>query len=273
MKVALCFSAANIKIVKTNCAVRNISINNPCTTLVSPPSVVCTFKAPGNMHSTSALATMPPRIWLRKSRTPRNQGSAPMRHMPKVTAGLNNPPEMRKKTQAVTAREKPNERAMYCSCCALEPSSATVRPAEEGTVLATWAPLRARRRKRDLPTNSPVVAWAMLECDDVERNYLGLTMKWFLIFSGILLRNGMRMAASSSREEMSGLLVACFVKKGRAKLRLLCGDWVGGIVSMVLLGLLRGWILALAGHDGLDAHVDVQLEGCCALHDGSCRRE
>lgn len=47
---------------------------------------------------------------------------------------------------------------MYCSCCALEPMSKTVRPAEEGTVLATWAPLRARRRKRDVPTNSPVVA-------------------------------------------------------------------------------------------------------------------
>lgn len=25
--------------------------------------------------------------------------------------------------------------------------------------MATWAPLRARRRKRDVPTNSPVVAW------------------------------------------------------------------------------------------------------------------
>lgn len=49
-------------------------------------------------------------------------------------------------------------KAMYCSCCALEPTSATVRPAEEGTVLATWAPERARSRKRDVPTNSPVVA-------------------------------------------------------------------------------------------------------------------
>jgi hypothetical protein len=52
---------------------------------------------------------MPPRIWLMKSSTPRNQGSAPMRHIPKVTAGLKRPPEMRKKTQAVTAREKPKD--------------------------------------------------------------------------------------------------------------------------------------------------------------------
>ena len=28
-------------------------------------------------------------------------------------------------------------KAMYCSCWALEPTSATVRPADEGTVLAT----------------------------------------------------------------------------------------------------------------------------------------
>jgi hypothetical protein len=32
-----------------------------------------------------------------------------MRHIPKVTAGLKRPPEMRKKTQAVTAREKPKD--------------------------------------------------------------------------------------------------------------------------------------------------------------------
>ena len=50
-------------------------------------------------------------------------------------------------------------RAMYCSCCALGPISAKVRPAEVGTVLATWAPERARRRKRHVPTNSPVVAF------------------------------------------------------------------------------------------------------------------
>lgn len=109
MNVALCFSAANIKIVNTSCAVRNISINKPWTTLVSPPSVVCTFRAPGNMHSTNALATMPPKIWLMNSRTPLNQGRAPMRHIPNVTAGLKRPPEMRKKTQAFTAREKPKD--------------------------------------------------------------------------------------------------------------------------------------------------------------------
>jgi hypothetical protein len=90
-----------------------------------------------------------------------------------------------------------------------------------------------------------------------------LTMKWFLMFSGILSRKGMRMFASSSREKISGLLVTCFLKKGRAKLRLLCGDWVGWIVSTMLSWLLHG----------LNAHVDVQLEGRRTVHDGCCRRE
>ena len=98
-----------MKIVNTSCAVKNISINKPWVTLVSPPSVVCTFNTPGNIHSTSALATILPRIWLMKRRTPRNQGSAPIRHIPKVTAGLKRPPLMRKKTQALTAREKPKD--------------------------------------------------------------------------------------------------------------------------------------------------------------------
>lgn len=98
-----------MKIVNTNCAVRNISMNKPCTTLVSPPSAVSAFSAPGNMHCTSALDTMPPRIWLPNSSTPRNHGRAPITHMPKVTAGLKRPPLMREKTQALTAREKPKE--------------------------------------------------------------------------------------------------------------------------------------------------------------------
>jgi hypothetical protein len=101
-----------MKIVKTNCAVRNISINKPCATLVPPPSVVWTLRAPGNMHCTSALAANPPRICAMKRSPPLTQGRAPIKHMPKVTAGLKSPPLMRKKTQALTAKLKPKDRAM-----------------------------------------------------------------------------------------------------------------------------------------------------------------
>ena len=40
MKVALCFSAAGIKIVKTSCAVRNLSMKRPRTIEVPPLSDV-----------------------------------------------------------------------------------------------------------------------------------------------------------------------------------------------------------------------------------------
>lgn len=70
----------------------------------------------------------------------------------------------------------------------------------------------------------------------------------------------MRMLASSSREETSGLLLD-LEKKGRAKLRPLCGDWVEWIVSIAL------HVSAVM----MDAHVDIQLEGRRALHDCGCR--
>lgn len=62
----------------------------------------------------------------------------------------------------------------------------------------------------------------MLECakQDGSKVVTELTMKWFRMVSGILSRKSMRMWVSSSREEISGLLVL-LVKKGRAKLRLL----------------------------------------------------
>lgn len=116
MKVPLCFSAASMKMVKTSWAVKNISMNKPCATVVPPPSVVCTFSLPGNMQLTSAAAVKPPKICATNSSAPLIHGSAPIRHMPKVTAGLNRPPLILKKTQAFTAREKPKHNEMYCSC-------------------------------------------------------------------------------------------------------------------------------------------------------------
>jgi hypothetical protein len=67
-----------------------------------------------------------------------------------LTAGLNNPPLMRKKTQTLTARLKPKARAMYKSaptvgCFAFGSAS----------ILATWVPAKAKKRKRKVPTSSP----------------------------------------------------------------------------------------------------------------------
>lgn len=180
MKVPLCFSAASIKIVNTNCAVKNISMNSPCTTVVPPPSDVCTFNRPGNIHCTSPLAARPPRIWAINNNQPLTHGNAPIRHIPNVTAGLNRPPLMRKKTQALTASENPKPRYIYCSCCGFEPVCSTVKPAEEGMLFATCAPERANQKKRAVPTNSPHIATKWLRCQ-----------------SGILFKSGRRRSASS----------------------------------------------------------------------------
>jgi len=78
------------------------------------------------------------------SRRPRNHGKAPIRHMPKVTAGLNKPPEILKNTQALTASENPKLRAIYCSCCGFAPVSCTDKPADDLILLATWQPDKAK---------------------------------------------------------------------------------------------------------------------------------
>jgi len=85
MYVALCFSAANMKMVKTNCAVRNISMKTPCTAFVPPPSDVRITKGPGNKILTMPALDMAPAIWETTMRNPRIQDIAPMRHNPRVT--------------------------------------------------------------------------------------------------------------------------------------------------------------------------------------------
>jgi hypothetical protein len=174
-KLPLCFSAANMKMVKISSAVSIISMNSPCTTVVPPPKLVCTANGPGNIQLTRAAAVNPPKICTIKSRKPRSHGSAPIRHMPNVTAGLKRPPLIRKNTHALTAREKPKERAMYWSCCGLAPVSSTVRPADDRIILAVWQPDSAKNRNRTVPTYSPHMA-----------------MKWLRIPSGILCEKGRR---------------------------------------------------------------------------------
>jgi hypothetical protein len=56
---------------------------------------------------------MPPRIWTTTRRQARSGVSTPTRAMPSDTAGLNRPPETRKKIHAETVSEKPKAREMY----------------------------------------------------------------------------------------------------------------------------------------------------------------
>lgn len=57
-----------------------------------------------------ADAATEPAIWAQKRQMARMMGIAPTMTMPRVTAGLKRPPEIRKKTQTLTIREKPKMR-------------------------------------------------------------------------------------------------------------------------------------------------------------------
>lgn len=61
-KVALCFSAASIKMVKINSAVRNISMKRPLITEVFGLRVVRTASSPGMSPDTTAAAAIAPII-------------------------------------------------------------------------------------------------------------------------------------------------------------------------------------------------------------------
>lgn len=68
----------------------------------------------------------------------------PMRARPKATAGLKRPPLMRKKTQAQTARLKPNASEMYSNVPidGEVPSGLMAASAS----FATWVPAKAKKR-------------------------------------------------------------------------------------------------------------------------------
>jgi hypothetical protein len=82
----------------------------------------------------------------------------------KLTAGLNNPPLMRKKIQALTARLNPNESDMYNSFDGSTPP--VVEPVVvlfavfPEPIFATCVPPNAKKRKKVVPTNSPIIATA-----------------------------------------------------------------------------------------------------------------
>ena len=95
-------------------------MKRPWVTDVPILSAVRTSNGPGNSTATTAAAEMAPRTWDTVRSTPRTYGNAPTRHIPSVTAGLKSPPEIRKNTQAFTAKEKPKHRLMYSSWAGLE---------------------------------------------------------------------------------------------------------------------------------------------------------
>jgi len=125
--VARCFSAASMKMVNINMAVRNISMKTPRTTDVYGFKVVRTASGLGNMACTAAAAAIAPTIWAMIRSRALSHPIAPTSARATVTciakcqqmerrewngsvltAGLNSPPLIRKKTQTLTAREKPN---------------------------------------------------------------------------------------------------------------------------------------------------------------------
>lgn len=84
------------------------------------------------------------------------------------TAGLNSPPLMRKNTQALTARENPKHNDIYNNWAGFEPWAIVVESAPCVWELATWVPVKEKKRKRKVPANSPAMA-----------------MKWFRTASGL----------------------------------------------------------------------------------------
>ena len=146
-----CFSAAKNNTVKHSSAVKNISMKHPCAAFVPPVNLVSDFSGPGNIQSTSAEDTIPAINCTGISNRPLTVGKVPVRIIARVTAGLNNPPEMRKKTHAVVAREKPKARLIKRSWSS-EGSVGGVR------LLAIWVAPRAKKRNMIVPTNSPDMA-------------------------------------------------------------------------------------------------------------------
>jgi hypothetical protein len=110
--VPLCFSFASMNIVKTSSAVKIASINTPCAKLVPSPNVVLTLKLVGKSTLTKKLANILPLICADSNKNARTGLSARHNNIANVTAGLNRPPLMRKKTQTLTISEKAKTMAM-----------------------------------------------------------------------------------------------------------------------------------------------------------------
>lgn len=114
-------------------------------------------------------------------RTPRTYPVAPTTIIPRVTAGLNKPPLMRKKTHALTASDMPNTKAMYMILLGLALKSTALAPSA-GAVFTTLVPPNANRRNMKVPTNSPTHAtiWPLTLFGRTSRNSRRLMWCWWL---------------------------------------------------------------------------------------------
>jgi hypothetical protein len=99
-------------------------------------------------HTDAGLTVIAPRICTKDKSAPRRGVSAPTSTIPSDTAGLNRPPETRKKIHAVTISAKPKQRAMkrrleVLTVAAAEPSCpSVVEPVTD--VVGMRATLRCR---------------------------------------------------------------------------------------------------------------------------------
>lgn len=133
------------------------------------------------MADTTAAAHMPATICAKKHRPARTGLIAPMSKRPSVTwvlvsaaefniwesicrltAGLNSPPLTLKKTQTLTANEKPKARLMYkrvfaLGACDNECPDVAV-PSLSAAAFATCVAAKARNRNMKVPQNSAIVA-------------------------------------------------------------------------------------------------------------------
>lgn len=85
MKVALCFSFASMRIVKTSSAVKNASMKRPFGILRPSDSVVRTFAGAGKSPIIKPEAAMLPAIWAKKRNKARTNVIAPVNSKANVT--------------------------------------------------------------------------------------------------------------------------------------------------------------------------------------------
>ena len=90
------------------------------------------------------------------------------------TTGLNKPPLIRKKVQALTVKLNPAASAIYNNCCGVAFLTEVLTSPfwlvfEE--ILATWPPAKAKKRKKIVPINSPMTAttWPRAESGSMSK--------------------------------------------------------------------------------------------------------
>lgn len=129
---------------------------------MSPPRRVRTYKLPGNSAFISAAALIPPRICATTSNTQRSGLIILTSASAREIAGLNNPPEILKKTHTFTMSENPNASAInirFEVLTVLVVDSCDV----EGVGFALFrfaicVPANAKNKNIVVPINSPTIA-------------------------------------------------------------------------------------------------------------------